>query len=250
MRRKPERLARGLDKDTIKLFSKNGGSFPNLTYVAADEFNKFAWGKLTEMQPSFNVILSDAMHTLAALMFEWPMIVRGALLDLDDFAVIWDDCVGGLRKAFHSILKHTSAVKEKGLLCSAVLRIHGWMGVHEYPHATCIMTTLDLRNLNGMQAFPVIEDVTCTDSVTRSSDLSAIEKREKCREWVTQFGVQSLKSWGTLPENLQVLWEKYACDIFSFEGSHTNSSNSPLGPFSHVQHSRKRKRHHDNFNKA
>ena len=225
MRRKPQRIAQGLGKDTIKLFTKGGGGFPNLTYLAADEFNKHAWMKLSALKPSFNMILSDAMHTLEALMFEWRMIVKGSILDLNNFTVVWDDCQGGLRRSFYTIVKHTSIAKQEGLLCHAVLKIHGWMGIHEYPHSTCVMTTLDLRSLAGIDSVPVIDAITCTEPEKRNSD-QLHEIKAKCRDCKARFGVEPLKTWGSLPKDLQVFWDKNACDLFSVEDGNNDNSSS------------------------
>ena len=131
--------------------------------------------KLNELKLSFNVILSDAMHSPDALRHEWRMIIKGSLLDLDSFAVVWDDCIGGLRRVFHSIVKHTSLSKQSGLLCHAVFSIHGWMGVHENAHSTCVMTTLDLRNISDINSLHTEENVTCTYPVQRQSANKILE---------------------------------------------------------------------------
>jgi hypothetical protein len=102
----------GHEVDSMTTYIVKGKNGPTLTYLAGDEWSEVSWRKLQSFDNyKFQVILSDALHTREALLYEWKMIKDKSMLDKSIFAYVWDDCD------------------------------------HEPSHPTCVLTTLDLREL-------------------------------------------------------------------------------------------------------
>lgn len=157
----------GHDIDSIKKFGLRKNSGPTLTYVAGDEFSVESWMNLRNLSTNaFHLILSDALHTQEALLVEWKMIQDKKLLDKHIFAYVWDDCNSGdLRNAFKQIVDMFHRQNIKRFFCSAVFNIHGWLGVHEGKHPTCVMTSLDLQTISRIDPLfstvEVLESIKC-----------------------------------------------------------------------------------------
>jgi hypothetical protein len=154
----------GHEVDSMTTYTLKGRNGPTLTYLAGDEWSEVSWRKLQSFDNhKFQVILSDALHTREALLYEWKMIKDKSLLDKIIFAYVWDDCDGTLRAAFSQIVQQFSA-ENNVFFCSAVFSIHGWLGAHEPSHPTCVLTTLDLRELMKDCLFgsiQVIQEIVC-----------------------------------------------------------------------------------------
>ena len=174
--------AHGHSVDSIQIFSLKGRKGPTLTYLAGDEFNAESWNRLRGLgEPKFQVILSDALHTKEALLMEWKMIRDKRLLDENTFAYVWDNCHSGtLREAFNQIVHQFEAERPDTFFCSTVFSIHGWLGVHEHSHPTCVMTTLDLKEMRSSDALfgavEVLEPVSCRTGI-RSTPMSLEQVR-------------------------------------------------------------------------
>ena len=151
--------------DSVKKFGLWKDSGPTLTYVAGDEFSTQSWLNLRNLSTSaFHLILSDALHTQEALLVEWKMIQDKKLLDKNTFAYVWDDCNSGdLRNVFKQIVDIFRRQNMDRSFCSAVFNIHGWLGVHEGKHPTCVMTSLDLETISRID--PLFSTVEVLDSI-------------------------------------------------------------------------------------
>ena len=152
--------------DSIQIFSLKGRKGPTLTYLAGDEFNAESWNRLQGLgEPKFQLVLSDALHTKEALLMEWKMVRGKGLLDESTFAYVWDDCHSGMREAFQQIVAQFEAERRGSFFCTAVFQVPGWLGTHEFLHPTCVLTTLDLKEMRSTDAafagVGVLEAVVC-----------------------------------------------------------------------------------------
>jgi len=114
---------------SIFLFKKTG---QRVYYICADVFDPYAWTFLKDL--SFNIILSDALHSATALDFEWGMLMKANALSRDFFLMIWDDLDGEMKDWFLRN-KFTMAAQCKAPL-NAVGEVfmNGWLGSGEFPH--------------------------------------------------------------------------------------------------------------------
>lgn len=103
-----------------------------LTYLCADILDPEAWALLSG--ESFNLVLSDALHTADALAFEWEHLTSLNLLDREGVVVVWDDLDGEMRRWFDqnraSIKSHLGL--GQGDLDTAY--VNGWLGGQEFLH--------------------------------------------------------------------------------------------------------------------
>ena len=148
------RIAGSPHVDTIKAFTSPSGG--ELHYLASDEFNLEGWLRLRALagQSPFELIYSDAFHTGDALLFEAKQLLQLGLINFNNFAIVWDDCVGDmLTDAACPILQ---ILRKAGVhapkISFAVYNIGGWLGVNEAEHGTCIATTLNLTDLHVQDA--------------------------------------------------------------------------------------------------
>jgi hypothetical protein len=111
------------------LFERTG---QRVHYICADVFDPHAWKFLKDL--SFNIILSDALHTPNALDFEWEMLVKANAFNPESFLMIWDDLDGEMKDWF---LRNKLAMAAK---CQVPLNavgeffMNGWLGSREFPH--------------------------------------------------------------------------------------------------------------------
>lgn len=138
--------------DTIKAFSSPAGG--ELRYLAADEFNAIAWQRLRAHNAEpFDLIYSDALHTPDALLFEASQLLHLSLVNLQGFAIVWDDCAGSMvTQAVCPILELLRKQPGVPLVHFARYSIGGWTGINEEEHGTCIATTLNLQELRARDA--------------------------------------------------------------------------------------------------
>ena len=148
LRRSPSQL----HVDTIKTFLSPAGG--ELRYLAADEFNAFAWQRLrTHNAEPFDLIYSDALHTPDALLFEASQLLHLNLVNLKGFAIVWDDCAGSMvTQAVCPILELLRKQPGVPQVHFARYSIGGWTGINEEEHGTCIATTLNLQELRARDA--------------------------------------------------------------------------------------------------
>ncbi len=114
-----------------------------VNYMAGDIWDENCWKKLNGNK--YNVIFSDALHDPKALVWEYAMIEKYALLD-NDFLMFWDDLNNGLEQSFYKIAK---SLKQKFNLKNQnirLIKINGWLG-QNYPikHDVGIVTNLFLE---------------------------------------------------------------------------------------------------------
>lgn len=111
------------------LFEKTGRK---VCYICADVFDPHAWTFLNDV--SFNIILSDALHSPKALDFEWKMLSKANCFHRDSLLIMWDDLDAGMRAWF---LKKKTAMSEQLNVPTnliGTLYLNGWLGSREYPH--------------------------------------------------------------------------------------------------------------------
>jgi hypothetical protein len=132
--------------DTIKrYFSPSGGE---LRYLSTDEFNIAGWEHLQKQRIVFDLIYSDAFHQPSALIYEAEQLLLRGLINLNQFAIVWDDCGGEvLMNGVCPIIDLLSGKEGIPALTAGIFKIGGWLGVHEEPHSTCIISTLPLQKL-------------------------------------------------------------------------------------------------------
>jgi hypothetical protein len=110
-------------------FQKTGRK---VCYICADVFDPHAWSFLKNT--SFNIILSDALHSPKALDFEWRMLTTTNCFNRDSLLVMWDDLDSDMRAWF---LKKKIAMSEQlevPISQIGAFYLNGWLGSREYPH--------------------------------------------------------------------------------------------------------------------
>ena len=112
----------------------------SVSYMAGDIWDERCWAELEGKK--FNVIFSDALHNPEALLWEYKMIEKYKLLDIN-FIMAWDDLNNGLESSFYKIaenLKNTIRLTEKDI---QMIKVNGWLG-QNYPikHDFGIITNL------------------------------------------------------------------------------------------------------------
>ena len=103
-----------------------------VTYICADIFDEKAWARLAGQQ--FNVVLSDALHTAAALEFEWLHLARVGVLDPRETVIMWDDLNGEMKSWFlqkQAAIATQLAIAREGV---STIYLNGWLGRREFPH--------------------------------------------------------------------------------------------------------------------
>jgi hypothetical protein len=105
-----------------------------ISYICADIFDERAWQLLTGQ--SFNLILSDALHTPAALDFEWQQMSAKNIFHPEHVAIMWDDLDGEMRDWFHAKRVAITGQLDVNLQHVNTLLLNGWLGRREYPHWT------------------------------------------------------------------------------------------------------------------
>ena len=111
------------------LFEKSGRQ---IHYICADVFDPHAWSFLKNI--SFNIVLSDALHTPEALDFEWEMLSKANCLSKEALLIIWDDLDAEMRHWF--LRKKSTIAAQLNLPINQIgtLYMNGWLGSRECPH--------------------------------------------------------------------------------------------------------------------
>jgi hypothetical protein len=114
---------------TRYLHPESGGK---VTYICADIFDEQAWELLAGA--NFNLVLSDALHTAAALEFEWAHLSRPGVLDPAKTVIMWDDLNGEMKTWF--LDKRVTIARNLAIAPSNVSTVYlnGWLGRREFPH--------------------------------------------------------------------------------------------------------------------
>lgn len=101
-------------------------------YLSGDIFDEQSWKRLAGKK--FNIIFSDACHTPEGLLKEYEMIKKYALLDNDQFVMVWDDLGGIMTDAWRTIFKDIQQQHNLPDNAATLAQLRGWLGVHEYLH--------------------------------------------------------------------------------------------------------------------
>jgi hypothetical protein len=115
-------------------------------YLSGDIFNHECWARLEGQQFNamffkFNFNDYNALRGPEGLMYEWKMIRRYGLLDLNEFVMVWDDLGGFMTMAFERIAAQLQA--ETGEKCAKLsFPIRGSLGVNEPPHQIGLVAKL------------------------------------------------------------------------------------------------------------
>jgi hypothetical protein len=132
--------------DTItRFYSPSGGE---LRYLSTDEFNIVGWEHLQKQEIVFDLIYSDAFHQPSALIYEAEQLLLRGLINLNRFAIIWDDCGGSV--LISGVCPIIELLRQKvgmSTLTAGIFNIGGWLGVNEDLHPTCVVSTLPLEKL-------------------------------------------------------------------------------------------------------
>jgi hypothetical protein len=117
---------------SIKAYTSGDKS---VVYLSADVWDEGSWERLKGNK--FNIVFSDALHTPAAILFEFEMLVKYRLLD-ERFVIVWDDLVGKMKNSFFKIIrKYNEIYQIKDIY---LLEINGWVGENEGPHSVGIIS--------------------------------------------------------------------------------------------------------------
>lgn len=149
-RRTEMAVSTGHGNDTIKRYTLKKNLGPTLTYVASDEFSEDGWIRIYNQGVSFNMVLSDALHTGQAVAFEFQQLLKYNLLDTSaGFVMFWDDC-NDKKGVLSSVRGIQASWRERFPQQSwrlGTFRVHGWLGDKEPPHDVCYATSLDLQKM-------------------------------------------------------------------------------------------------------
>jgi hypothetical protein len=121
---------------SVSSYSYNGN---DVKYISADVWDENAWKKMQGRK--FNMVFSDALHTPAAILFEFEMLVKYDLL-ADNFIICWDDLVGKMVNSFYRIIKKYD--KTYNLKDIYLMSINGWIGKNEAPHSVGMISNFPL----------------------------------------------------------------------------------------------------------
>ena len=131
--------AAGSIKKTASSLKSYSFNQSEVQYLCADVWDEKSWARLKGRK--FNMVFSDALHTPAAILFEFEMLVKYDLLD-DKFVIFWDDLVGKMKNSFYRIIrKYDKKYQVKDIY---LLSINGWVGQHEPPHTVGIISNFNL----------------------------------------------------------------------------------------------------------
>lgn len=111
----------------------------DVAYLSADVWDENSWAKLKGNK--FNMVFSDALHTPAAILFEFEMLVKYDLLD-KQFVIFWDDLVGKMQRSFYKIIRKYDKVYE--IKDIYLMNINGWVGENEAPHTVGLISNFAL----------------------------------------------------------------------------------------------------------
>lgn len=103
-----------------------------VNYLCGDVFDPQAWRALAGTK--FNLVFSDAFHSIDALQKEWDMIRAFELLDPSECVMVWDDLDGPMHEWFVGHRHEIAATIGAGPRQVCTLLVNGWMGGNECPH--------------------------------------------------------------------------------------------------------------------
>jgi hypothetical protein len=103
-----------------------------IVYICADIFDEAAW-QLLERQ-SFNLVLSDALHTPQALDFELQQMAGFKIFDPKETVILWDDLDGQMKDWFFAQRTAIAKLLAVGVNDVNTLYLNGWLGSREFPH--------------------------------------------------------------------------------------------------------------------
>lgn len=116
----------------------------SLRYIAGDLFESATWDRLSGEQ--FNLVFSDAFHSPGALLTEWQNLRGRKLLDPEGFVMVWDDLASSpMRAAFNQISREMATDFGESRVTASLELFDGWVGRHERPHPTGIVTCVQHR---------------------------------------------------------------------------------------------------------
>ena len=94
-------------------------------YMAGDAFNDFTYKHVAKHLGRQNLILSDGMHTGKAVNAELNNLLSSGIIKSnanEEFAMVWDDCLGDIFDAFSNLFVPTLREEFKGrALCHRVV---------------------------------------------------------------------------------------------------------------------------------
>lgn len=103
-----------------------------IQYISGDIWDENSWQRLEGNK--FNLMFSDALHSPEALLFEYKMIEKYALLDNDEFLIFWDDLGGEMTESFNKISTNLMDKYPQNKIEKLILPLRGWLGINEYKH--------------------------------------------------------------------------------------------------------------------
>lgn len=117
-----------------------------IRYVQGDLMQEATWHAMAGTR--FQLVYSDASHHPDALLHEFDMLSRHALLDLDRLFILWDDLdpdpQGPMSQAFLRICEGLREQTGPRPAQSFLLEVNGWLGEHEHRHTVGVFNTLGL----------------------------------------------------------------------------------------------------------
>lgn len=165
------RQQHGRTQDYINQY--NGPNSNTIYYHAGDAFDIPSYEHFSKtivaQHGPVNLVLSDGMHTGSAVGTEVEnLISHGIIQPGKNFAMVWDDCGGGIHDTvFQKNFPRLRSLFAGQATCSGKFNIPGWVGQNEYSHDTCVFTTLDLSgpSLGASKTWIAKDsDVTCSPS--------------------------------------------------------------------------------------
>lgn len=121
-------------KKTDSSFSiyRNQRSECRVHYLCGDIFDPNSWARLDGRK--FNLLLSDAFHSVDAIEWEWQQLLQRRLLDPEECVIMWDDLDGEMHQWFLAKRSAIMQAMDIGASNIGTLWIYGWLGRREYLH--------------------------------------------------------------------------------------------------------------------
>ena len=117
-----------------------------LRYVQGDLYQESTWRHLVGTQ--FQLVFSDASHHPDAVLREFDMLRRHALLDPERLFILWDDLdsdpEGPMSRAFSRICAGLRDLTGPRQARDFRMGANGWLGQHEHQHTVGVFNTLGL----------------------------------------------------------------------------------------------------------
>lgn len=117
-----------------------------IRYVEGDLHQEATWDALAGTR--FQLVFSDASHHPDALLREFEMLSRHALLDPQRLFILWDDLDrdpdGPMSRTFFHICEGLRELCGTRRAERFLMEANGWLGEHEYRHTVGVFNTLGL----------------------------------------------------------------------------------------------------------